>query len=142
MKKTYHLGLLHFAHILINADGTIDDREMEIIRKIKDEERIDDATFLEFSRSISMKKVREVYNKGVELLGRCTEEEKICAFVYLFQLAEADTSISMKEIQLLMDALKATQVEFADVSISLNLTANKSNDAGYLKQLEKNRQAM
>jgi len=121
MKTNYHLGLLHFVHMLINSDGHIDDREMETILKIKQEENIDDAVFLEFSRSIAQLRGQDIFNRGLDLLNTCTEEEKLCAFVYLFQLAEADTSISMKEIRLLIYALKVTNVDFNDVAASTSM---------------------
>ena len=121
MKKNYHLALLHFVYRLINTDDHIDDREMETILKIKKEENIEDSVFLEFSRSIARVNARDIYSRGIDLLNTCTEEEKLCAFVYLFQLAEADTNISMKEIQLLLNALNVTNVDFNDVAISANL---------------------
>jgi uncharacterized tellurite resistance protein B-like protein len=124
MKRNYQLGLLHIVHSLINTDGRIDDREMAIILKIKTEEHIDDAIFLEFSRSIALTKGNDIYNRGVHLLKDCNEEEKLCAFVYLFKLAEADDSISMKEIRLLMDALEVTNVDFKDVVISTDLASS------------------
>jgi len=131
MKTNYHLGLLHFVHMLINSDGHIDDREMETILKIKQEENIEDAVFLEFSRSIAQLRGQDIFNRGLDLLNACTEEEKLCAFVYLFQLAEADTSISMKEIRLLIYALKVTNVDFNDVAASTSMallsTFNQQN---------------
>ena len=129
MKKDYHLALLHFVHMLINTDNKIDDREMDLILKIKGEERIDDASFLQFSRSISQANREEIFNRGLELLNNCTEEEKLCAFVYLFQLAEADTSISMKETRLLISALKATNIDFNDVDISANMAVGRGNNS-------------
>jgi hypothetical protein len=123
MKKDYHLALLHFVHMLINTDNRIDDREMDLILKIKKEEGIDDASFLEFSRSIAHINHQDIFNRGLKLLNNCTEDEKLCAFVYLFQLAEADTSISMKETRLLISALKAANVDFNDVDISNRLAA-------------------
>lgn len=129
MKKNYQLGLLHFVHMLINTDGRIDDREMEIILKIKKEEDIEDSVFLEFSRSISTAKNQDIFNRGLDLLNSCTEDEKLCAFVYMFQLAEADASISMKEVRLLMYALKVTNIDFNDVAISHDLVASNSNSA-------------
>jgi len=123
MKKDYHLALLHFVHMLINTDNHIDDREMDLILKIKKEEGIDDASFLEFSRSIAHINHQDIFNRGLKLLNNCTEDEKLCAFVYLFQLAEADTSISMKETRLLISALKAANVDFNDVDISNSLAA-------------------
>jgi hypothetical protein len=130
MKKDYQLGLLHIAHSLINTDGRIDDREMDIILKIKTEEHISDEVFLEFSRGIALAKGRDIFNRGLDLLNRCTEEEKLCAFVYLFKLAEADDSISMKEVRLLMDALKITNVDFKDISLISNLASSNESDRG------------
>lgn len=127
MKKNYQLGLLHFVHMLINTDGRIDDREMEIILKIKKEEDIEDSVFLEFSRSIATAKDQEIFNRGLDLLISCTEEEKLCAFVYMFQLAEADAYVSMKEVRLLMYALKVTNVDFNDVAISTDLVNPNTN---------------
>lgn len=127
MKKNYQLGLLHFVHMLINTDGQIDDREMEIILKIKEEEKIEDSVFLEFSRSIANAKDQDIFNRGLNLLSRCSEEEKLCAFVYMFQLAEADASISMKEVRLLLYALKVTNVDFNDVAISHDIIASSGN---------------
>jgi hypothetical protein len=110
--------------MLINTDGRIDDREMDIILRIKKEEDIDDAVFLEFSKSIAAAKGQEIFNRGLDLLNSCTEDEKLCTFVYLFQLAEADTSISMKEVRLLLYALKMTNVDFNDVAISAELATS------------------
>ena len=124
MKKNYQLGLLHVVHSLINVDGRIDDREMETLMKIKNEENIDDTVFLEFSRSIARTKSPDIFKRGVDLLKACKEEEKICAFVYLFKLAEADESISMKEVKLLMNALELTDVDFKDVAITTDLASS------------------
>lgn len=140
IKTNYHLGLLHFVHMLINTDGRIDDREMEFILKIKNEEGIDDSLFLEFSRSIALTKQQDIFSRGLDLLNTCTEEEKICAFVYLFELAEADATISMKEVYLLMYALKVTNIDFDDVAISKNLASLNGNTQGFLSRIERSRQ--
>lgn len=122
MSKNFKLGLLHFVHILINVDDHIDDREMEAIQAIKKEEKIDDELFLEFSKSIATSKEHEIHEKGVELLNSCTEDERLCAFVHLFRLAEADTTINMKEVRLLMYSIKATKIEFDDVVLSARMS--------------------
>ncbi len=127
-KKEYHLALLHFVYLLINSDEHIDDREMALILKIKTEEEIDDASFLEFSRSIAQANRQDIFNRGLELLNKCSEEAKLCAFVYLFQLAEADNSISMKETRMLINALNATHIDFKDVEYSANLVSIKKGN--------------
>ena len=122
MSTNFKLGLLHFVHMLINVDGHIDDREMVAIQAIKKEESIEDDLFQEFSKSISNSKEHEIHERGVELLNSCTEEEKLCAFVHLFRIAEADTSINMKEVRLLMYSIKATRIEFDDVVVSARMS--------------------
>ena len=128
MSTNFKLGLLHFVHMLINVDGHIDDREMAAIQAIKKEEHIDDELFQEFSKSISNSKEHDIHQRGVELLNSCTEEERLCAFVHLFRIAESDTSINMKEVRLLMYSIKATKIDFDDVVMSARLSnQNPSN---------------
>lgn len=122
MSTNFKLGLLHFVHMLINVDGHIDDREMVAIQAIKKEENIDDDLFQEFSRSIASSKEHEIHERGVELLNSCTEEERLCAFVHLFRIAEADTTVNMKEVRLLMYSIKATKIEFDDVVMSARMS--------------------
>lgn len=122
MSTDFKLGLLHFVHMLINVDGHIDDREMAAIQSIKKEEKIDDALFQEFSKSIATSKEHEIHQRGVDLLNACSEEEKLCAFVHLFRIAEADTTINMKEVRLLMYSIKATKIEFDDVVLSARMS--------------------
>lgn len=129
MNKNYQLGLLHFVHVLINADGSIDDREMDAIHLIQAEEEIDDAVFRDFSRSIATAKTGDIYTRGIELLNQCNEEEKLIAFVHLFRLAEADASISMNEVRHLLHAIKITQVDFTDVELSARLSSQKKTAA-------------
>lgn len=129
MNSNYHLGLLHLVHILINADGHIDEREMKMLQHIKQEEKIEDSIFQGFAKGISAAKKQEIYVKGLALLNSCTEEEKLCAFAHLFKLAEADTTIDMNEIRLLMAAIKQTKVDFEDVEMITRLSSSDKNAA-------------
>lgn len=129
MNTNYHLGLLHLVHMLINVDGRIDEREMKMLQNIKQEESIDDTIFQGFARSIGAVKKQEIYSRGLTLLNGCTDEEKLCAFAYLFRLAEADNSIDMNEIRLLMSAIKQTNVEFEDVELITRLSSSDKHAA-------------
>jgi uncharacterized tellurite resistance protein B-like protein len=122
MSTNFKLGLLHFVHMLINVDGHIDDREMAAIQAIKKEENIDDDLFQEFSKSILTSKEHQIHERGVELLNKCSEEERLCAFVHLFRIAEADATVNMKEVRLLMYSIKATKIEFDDVVMSARMS--------------------
>jgi uncharacterized tellurite resistance protein B-like protein len=122
MSTNFKLGLLHFVHMLINVDNHVDEREMKALQLIKVEENIDDDLFQQFSRSIVNSKEHEIHERGVDLLNMCTEDERLCAFVHLFRIAEADSTINMKEVRLLMYSIKATKIEFDDVSMSARLS--------------------
>jgi uncharacterized tellurite resistance protein B-like protein len=129
MNVTYQLGLLHIVYSLINADGRIDDREMDALQIIQREENIPDQLFRDFARSLVSAKPNEVYTRGVNMLNACTEEEKLCAFVHLFKLAEADTSINMNEVRLLMKAVQLTKVDFDDVAVITKMSGSSKQNA-------------
>ena len=118
----FQLGLLHFVHLLVMVDGEIDQREKAAIRKIKLEEKIPDWIFDDFEESVQEKSERQIYEEGVDMLNRCTEEEKLCAFVHLYRLSEADNYVHVKEVRLLLYSIKATKIEFADVVLSARMS--------------------
>lgn len=111
----YQLGLLHFAHLLATVDGFIDEREKRAIKNLQHEENIADEVFHQFEKTVSTKSERDLYNKGSELLNTCTEQEKLCALVHLYRMAEADEQLHVKEVRLLLYSLKSTNVEFDEV---------------------------
>jgi uncharacterized tellurite resistance protein B-like protein len=121
----FQLGLLHFAHLLMNADGTIDDREKKALQKIKNDEKIPDKVFDFFQETVLGRVERDIYEDGVELLNKCTEEERLTAFVHLYQLVNSDQSIHEKEVRLLLYSLKATNIAFEDVKLSARMSMMK-----------------
>jgi uncharacterized tellurite resistance protein B-like protein len=119
----FQLGLLHFVHLLVTVDGHVDDRERAAIDLIKNEENISDDVFLDFQMNVTTYSEQEIYSKGVELLNACTEEERLTAFVHLYRLAEADTSITNKEVKFLLYGLKVTNISFEDVVLSASMSS-------------------
>jgi len=117
----FQLGLLHFVHLLVTVDGHIDEREKETIYSIKKEESISGKLFQFFMDSITTKTEREVFAEGLDRLNRCNEDERLCAFVHLYQLAQADEHLDVKEIKLLLYSLDQTKIEFDDVVLAAQL---------------------
>ena len=111
----YQLGLLYLVHLFISSDGVIDEREKAALQKIKTKENISDALFAQFQKDVGEKKEREIYQNGIELLNKCTDEEKLNAFVNLYKLSEADGNVHVKEVRLLLYSIKMTGIEFNDV---------------------------
>jgi uncharacterized tellurite resistance protein B-like protein len=109
------MGLLYLVHLLINADGVIDDKERSGLRKVQALEHIPDALFQEFEKEIMAKKEREIYQAGIEMINECSDEEKLNAFVHLYKMSEADGRVHVKEVRLLLYSIRMAGIEFADV---------------------------
>jgi uncharacterized tellurite resistance protein B-like protein len=111
----YQSALLYLTHLLISADGTIDDHEVKALDLIKTREKISQAFFDEFVLTIKGKKERELFQLGVDTINQCSEAEKLHVFVLLYKLAEVDGRVHLKEIKLLLYALRLAKIEFEDV---------------------------
>lgn len=115
MNKNYQLGLLYLVHLLVSADGVVDEKELAALDKIKSREKIPDAIFGQFKIDITVKKEREIYQSGLEFLSQCTNEERLQAFAILYKMSEVDGRVHVKEVRLLLYSTKMTGVEFDDV---------------------------
>ncbi len=113
--KNYHLGLLYLAHLLINADGVVNENEQRALIKIKENEKVPFDVFEEFLRDVATKKPKEIYRQGVELISECDNKMKLKAFVHLYKLSEVDGSVHVKEVRLLLYSIKRAEIEFNDV---------------------------
>jgi uncharacterized tellurite resistance protein B-like protein len=120
--SNYQLGLHHFVHLLVTVDGHIDDRERAAILAIRKEEQIPDVVAETFELKATNSDEQQIYLEGNELLSGCTDDERLSAFVHLYKLAEADASISNKEVRFLLYGLKANKVSFEDVVLSANMS--------------------
>lgn len=114
-KKNYHLGLLYLVHLLIGSDGSITESEKVSMEKLRKSEGVDDNLFNAFHQRISGKTEREIYQEGIDLLNKCTDQEKLNAFVHLYKLSEVDGNVHVKEVRLLLYSIKMTGIEFNDV---------------------------
>jgi uncharacterized tellurite resistance protein B-like protein len=115
MNTNYQLGLLYLVHLLVSADGIVDENELAALQNIKTREGITDETFKEFQRDVQVKKEKEIYQRGIELLNLCDDHEKLNAFVLLYKISEIDGRVHVKEVRLLLYSIKMTGIEFDDV---------------------------
>jgi len=113
--KNYQLGLLYLTHLLISADGVIDEKEFVSLLRIKNKENIPDPTFKEFEDSVRNKTEKEIYKTGIDIISACSDEEKLEAFAHLYNMSEVDGSIHVREVRLLLYSIKAAGIEFNDV---------------------------
>src|SRR5690242_14938376 len=115
MNKNYQLGLLYLVHLLVSADGVVDEKELAALEKIRSGEKIPDAVFGQFKTDITVKKERDIYQAGLEYLSQCSNEERLQAFAILYKMSEVDGRVHVKEVRLLLYSTKMTGVEFDDV---------------------------
>lgn len=113
--KNYQTGLLYLTHLLISADGVIDEKEFASLLRIKNKENIPDSVFKEFEDGIRNKKEKDIYKIGIDLISECTDEEKFDAFAHLYNMSEVDGSVHVREVRLLLYSIKAAGIEFNDV---------------------------
>jgi uncharacterized tellurite resistance protein B-like protein len=113
--RNYQMGLLYLIHLLISADGIVDDRELAYLLRIKKDENIPDPLFKEFGDSVNDKKDKEIFKTGIDLISACTDEEKLNAFVHLYKMSEVDGSIHAKEVRILLYSVNEAGIEFNDV---------------------------
>ncbi|MBS1506924.1 MAG: TerB family tellurite resistance protein [Bacteroidetes bacterium] len=113
--KNYHLGLLYLVHLLINADGVVNEEEEKALLKIKEIENIPSEIFEEFLKDVASKKPKEVYQRGIEMINACSDELKLKAFVHLYRISDIDGNVHVKEVRLLLYSIKLADIEFNDV---------------------------
>jgi uncharacterized tellurite resistance protein B-like protein len=122
MNKDYQLGLLYLAHLLMSADGVIDEKEETALMRIKKKEAISDPVFREFSNDMKTLKEKEIYQRGIDMLNRCTVSDKLNAFVHLYKMSEVDGTLHVKEVRLLLYSVKMASIELNDVVEKANAT--------------------
>ncbi|MBX2968916.1 MAG: TerB family tellurite resistance protein [Cyclobacteriaceae bacterium] len=115
MTSSYHLGILNLTHLLVSADGIVDDQEKQALARLRKLEQIDDDVFASFSEAIQSKKERDIYKEGIDSINACTDEEKLRALALLYKMSEVDGRVHAKEVRLLLYSIKLTGIEFDDV---------------------------
>jgi uncharacterized tellurite resistance protein B-like protein len=124
MTPNYELALLFLIHLLIDADGVQDKKELDAFRKIKEHEKISDSALSEFEKTKLRLSEKDIYILGMELVSQCTLDEKIRIFSILRKLSEVDGNVHSKEIRLLLYSLHDAGVPYSDILIyNTNLPA-------------------
>lgn len=115
MNTNYQLGLLYLVHLLIDADGVADEKELEALKIVKERENISSHVIEEFENTIRRRPEVEIYRTGMELINRCPDTEKLHVFSTLYKLSEVDGRVHAKEIRMLLYSLRDAGITFDDV---------------------------
>ena len=113
--EDYHNGLLYLAHLIITADGVIDENELKAMENLKKEEQIPDQVFKDYKENVKTMKEKDIYQKAIDLISNCDDEERLRAFSWLYKISEVDGNVHVKEVRFLLYSVKRADVEFDDV---------------------------
>ena len=114
-KSAYHEAVLFLTHLIVYADGELDETEVKAISQICDHESITPEYYDDFSKRIKGMHERDMYLQGIDLVSQCTDQEKIDAFSWLYQISEVDGKVHVKEVRFLLYSIKRAGIEFEEV---------------------------
>ena len=114
-KNTYHEAVLFLTHLIVYADGELDETEVKALSQICEHESIAPEYYDEFSKKIQGMHERDMYLEGIESVSKCNEQEKLNAFSWLYQISEVDGKVHVKEVRFLLYSIKKAGIEFEDV---------------------------
>jgi uncharacterized tellurite resistance protein B-like protein len=100
-KSVFKLALLHLIYLLMKVDNEIDFREVKYLERILQEEDISDELLADFKAQLSKLTEQEIFNRGIKLIGLCTEGERIRIYSNLRTMAAADGKFHESELQFL-----------------------------------------
>ena len=109
---THQQALLYLTYLLVYSDGEFDARERRAIKYICDVEGISDDDYQGFLIECQDFTERDIFEKGIGLVEKCSEEEKIGVFVWLYKLSEADGKVHAKEVRFLLYSLRRASTNF------------------------------
>lgn len=111
----YHNSVLLLLYLITEVDGELDFMEVQAIRQIAKRENIPNEFLENFLVEIRNFKEKDVYNMGIEEIDKCTDEEKLKAFSWLFKVSKVDGNVHVKEVRFLLYSVKKAGIDMEDV---------------------------
>jgi uncharacterized tellurite resistance protein B-like protein len=105
-------ALLYLTYLLVYSDGEFDEHERHAISYICQREGISDDEYQNFLINCLEMAEREIFEKGLEFVEACSEDEKSAVFIWLYKLSEADGMVHAKEVRFLLYSLRRASINF------------------------------
>ncbi|NJN25914.1 MAG: hypothetical protein HC819_08080 [Cyclobacteriaceae bacterium] len=100
-RTNYFGGLVMLYHLLINADGHIDEKELSMGRLMKQHENIDDWEFEYHLKRISDLSKQQIINDCIASLKKCDEKLKLKCIAWMSLIANSDGFMAPEEWKLI-----------------------------------------
>ena len=111
----YEFGILYLVHLIISADGVIDEGELKALEIIIETEGMNPGVYREFIDQTASMSEKDIYEKGIEMISSCTPAQQLRAFAWLMKISESDGHIHAKEIRFLLYSVKKAGIDFNQV---------------------------
>ena len=112
-------ALLYLTYLLVYSDGEFDDQERYAIKYICEQEGISESDYQDFLVNCHGSSERTLFENGVDLVEKCSYEDKIGVFTWLYKLSEADGTVHAKEVRFLLYSLRRASVDFDEVKAAV-----------------------
>jgi uncharacterized tellurite resistance protein B-like protein len=100
-KTNFFGGLVTLYHLLITADGHVDDKELRMGELMKQHENINDNDFNFYLEQIADKKKEDIIAECVDNLKKCDEELRIKSIAWMSLIANSDGFMAPEEWKLI-----------------------------------------
>ncbi len=114
-KNNYFEALLYLLRVIVYADGVFDEDESNAIQEICNLEDISESYYKDFYERVKNLSEKEMYLKGIDYVQKCSREEQIKVYVWLYKMAEVDGTIHVKEVRFLLYSFRQADIEFEEV---------------------------
>ena len=108
-------AILYLTYLLVYSDGEFVDEERSGIKYICQQEGISDGEYENFMNSCKGISERKLFENGIDLIEKCSYEDRISAFSWLYKLSEVDGKVHAKEVRFLLYSLRRASVDFDEV---------------------------
>lgn len=100
-RTNYYGGLVSLYHLLINADGHVDEKELRMGRLMRKHENIDEWEFNYFLNKVASMEKQEIVRECVESLKKCDMEWRIKCIAWMSMIANSDGFMAPEEWKLI-----------------------------------------
>lgn len=100
-KSNYVEGLVSLYHLLINADGHVDEKEVKMGELMKKHEGIDDQDFKAHLERIAAMEKDDIIEDCISSLTKCDYDLKVKCIAWMSMIANSDGFMAPEEWQLI-----------------------------------------
>ena len=111
----FQKGILYLSYSIVLADGVAHETEEAAMTKIRKAEQISNRIYEQFSHDLQKSSEKEIYKTGIDSLKKCSKDEQVRTFAWIYKIMEADGLVHIKEARFMLYALKSFDVDIDDV---------------------------